>query len=233
MIDLIWLDAAGIHVPLANPESILSCPELRQYARFCSDARRREFLLGRMLLKAAMIRIGWHQGKSFAAIRVSVSNSGKPVVAGVEFSLSHDGDAFLLALADQPIGVDLETVQAFDPAMLGICFSATEQQQILLASAPEQTATMLWCQKEATAKATGGGLASQIEQKKGQNVFVVAGLLSVAGAYRAYAISSLDPIAAVRIFRATFQSTALIEGFQICEWKAGCNHTRSTSNSCA
>lgn len=194
MIELIILDGSTIPVPLTNPEYVLSQQELQRYETLRSDRRRREFLLGRILLKAALTDTDHHRGRDFTTINPAISVTGKPTLAGVEFNLSHTGDVVLLAMGDQPVGVDVESVQNFDAMMLELCFTGKERQYISCSREPDRTATLLWCQKEAAAKATGVGLLSELEETRKQALYFSSGILSIAGQPRAYAVCSPRPI---------------------------------------
>jgi phosphopantetheinyl transferase len=202
MIELILLDSSNVSEPLANPETVLGRQEWQCYKRLRSESRRREFLLGRILLKAALSERRPYQGCDFDAIDTIISSTGKPEVAGVEFNLSHDGELVLLAIGDQPVGVDIERVQRFDAAMMDICFTAAERQQIHRTSDPDRVASLLWCRKEAAAKATGAGLVSELGEVWRNKLFCADGCLNAAGGLRAYAICSPRPISGGEIFPA-------------------------------
>lgn len=203
MIELLLLDGSPLTVPLAHPQRILSPEELKYYATFCADSRRCEFLLGRLLLKAALSARTGHHIYDLSLIGTGISATGKPFVAGAEFSLSHDGDAVLLAVGDQPVGVDIETVQHFDDAMMSMCFDTSERQRIVRSRRPDHVATLLWCVKEAVAKATGNGLLPKLAGKTtGAKQFVRAGFLRLAECERAYAVCSPLPIPPIQIMPA-------------------------------
>jgi phosphopantetheinyl transferase len=202
MIELILLDGSTINAPLTNPHRVLAREEMRHYQMLRSDTRRREFLLGRILLKAALIERNNCFTNDFQMISPTLSATGKPAVAGAEFNLAHDENAVLLAIGDQVVGVDVERVQYFDDAMMKICFSAAERHRIARTPRPDRMATLLWCMKEAAAKATGDGLLSELEGQRKTKLFFRGGFLNIAGHNRAYAVCSPCSISPISIYSA-------------------------------
>ena len=86
---------------------------------------------------------------------------GKPFLAqGPEFSLSHSGDYLLLAIAPQPVGVDIERHRQLEyRALAGRCFHPQEQALLQQAAAKEQVLFFdIWTCRESCLKATGLGL---------------------------------------------------------------------------
>jgi len=85
---------------------------------------------------------------------------GKPRVAGVEFSVSHSGDAVVVAVADAPCGVDVEQldgerdVAGLSRLVLGEGERAADEREFLRA----------WTRKEAVTKSTGDGLRVPFSQ---------------------------------------------------------------------
>lgn len=96
--------------------------------------------------------------------------SGRPRVEGgapsLEVSLSSSGGRALLAVADEPVGVDLEGDKAL-PDAVGVAealLPAAEREWVR--AAPDATAAAqrllrTWVRKEAVVKCTGVGLAEQ------------------------------------------------------------------------
>lgn len=87
---------------------------------------------------------------------------GKPYFedGGVHFSLSHCGDIAACAIADSPVGVDIERVLKAVPEGIAKRFF-TEADCALIDSADNAASAFceLWVQKEAIVKALGTGLA--------------------------------------------------------------------------
>lgn len=74
------------------------------------------------------------------------------------FNLSHSGNYVALAIADAPIGIDIEQVQPFDWAVVRRCFNMDEREW-LLTQATDEAFYRLWTGKEAVMKATGKGFS--------------------------------------------------------------------------
>ncbi|MEW2635636.1 4'-phosphopantetheinyl transferase superfamily protein [Streptomyces sp. NPDC048389] len=91
---------------------------------------------------------------------------GRPAVAGaspvpLHFSLSHAGDAVLLAFADAPVGVDVEEWPSPEAAAeVGRLLHATERAELaaLAPSARPAAVGRCWARKEAYLKGVGIGL---------------------------------------------------------------------------
>ncbi len=87
---------------------------------------------------------------------------GKPYFedGSVHFSLSHCGNTAVCAVADSPVGVDIEVVPKTAPLGIAKRFF-TEADRVLIESADDAASVFceLWVQKEAIVKALGTGLA--------------------------------------------------------------------------
>ena len=94
---------------------------------------------------------------------------GRPVFdpsVGIAFSLSHSGGRVMAAVADGPIGCDVEKVGAFRPDVAAECLTADELAAVL--AFPEGEArgrafTRLWVRKESYVKALGRGLSMDLK----------------------------------------------------------------------
>jgi len=91
----------------------------------------------------------------------SYGANGKPSLPDgtVHFNLSHSKNSVVLGLAGSDIGVDVETVRDFSPAVLKKVFTPSEQAQILNAPDPKDAFFTFWTLKESYIKATGQGLS--------------------------------------------------------------------------
>jgi 4'-phosphopantetheinyl transferase len=89
---------------------------------------------------------------------------GKPrlIGAGPEFSLTHSGGIVGVAVAEVPVGVDVEDIAHHhsDPVLEDEALTAAERAGLDDASVAERPAAFLqlWTRKEAVLKATGTGL---------------------------------------------------------------------------
>jgi 4'-phosphopantetheinyl transferase len=86
---------------------------------------------------------------------------GKPYIEGGPFfSISHCKEAIAVALDDQPIGIDVESIRRFDPELVTRTMSLAEQAIISASDRPERAFIRLWTQKEAILKMQGTGITS-------------------------------------------------------------------------
>lgn len=99
--------------------------------------------------------------------RFDYSGNGKPTLADypdIHFNISHCDKAILCAIDDRPIGVDIETVKAYDKELAQYTMNVQELAIIERSERPEIEFTRLWTMKEATFKWGGTGLTSQIQE---------------------------------------------------------------------
>ena len=88
---------------------------------------------------------------------------GKPFMEGApHFSISHCKEGIAVAIDDEPIGIDIESIRHADKDLIERTMNENEIR--LIANSQQPTAdrefTRLWTQKEAIAKAEGTGIVS-------------------------------------------------------------------------
>lgn len=188
MIGIYLLDAAGLELPGNAAERILSVGEQARLAGFPSVRRRREFLIGRLLLKSALTGFSPVRAKEFPSIAPQIEAAGKPSLPGSNFNLTHAGDVFILAIGDGAVGVDVEPVQYFDDETASMCFSQQQRKRVCGSAHPERLATLLWCLREAQGKLAGTGLAEP-EGACGR-IHRRGGFVTVGGTPHAWALAS-------------------------------------------
>ena len=94
------------------------------------------------------------------------SENGKPFLEnGSFFSISHCKEAIAVALDDQPIGIDIESIRNVDQDLILRTMNEEEQKQIH----SNRDFTRLWTQKEAILKMEGTGISS-FEQLQGLSI---------------------------------------------------------------
>lgn len=91
---------------------------------------------------------------------------GKPVIKGhpeIYFSFSHSGNVALCAIDSRPVGADMETSRKITPSL--IAYTMNDEEQALIASAPESLSAFLalWTKKEAVLKLTGEGIRNDMK----------------------------------------------------------------------
>ena len=122
------------------------------------QALRYRHLFGRFCcLKSWLMLSAMHIGE----MDFLYNEHGKPYIEGGPFfSISHCKEAIAVALDDQPIGIDVESIRRFDPELVTRTMNDSEQALIADSETPERTFTRLWTQKEAVLKMEGTGIES-------------------------------------------------------------------------
>jgi 4'-phosphopantetheinyl transferase len=140
---------------------LLSVEERANHARLRQPADRDRYLVSHALLR---IVLGRRLGIAPAAVELA-GGEGKPRLAGPspehEFSLSHSGDAVVVAIAtDVPVGVDVERVRTGRDLSALVERVLTPQERSALAdrSGGDEGFYRYWVRKEAVVKATGHGM---------------------------------------------------------------------------
>ncbi len=135
------------------------------YCRLPSGPGRSHPQLAAMAQTLKLTVLAQHCGCSVGQLDFERDEHGKPLLRdppGWHFNLSHSRDVAVLAVARQPLGVDVEyqARRANWKAIAERLFSAQENQQLAAWTAElhDQRATQLWTAKEAWAKATGLGV---------------------------------------------------------------------------
>jgi phosphopantetheinyl transferase len=130
---------------------VLSPQELDRMGTF-APGRRREFMLGRLLVRFALAEYG---ECSACDVPVSTNHFGALLTANGHVSMAHADDFILVGLSSSPIGVDIERVQPLSDDERALFLHASERSPVL-----DDIATMRsWTAKEAFLKLQGCGLA--------------------------------------------------------------------------
>jgi 4'-phosphopantetheinyl transferase len=91
------------------------------------------------------------------------NNYGAPYIeGGPYFSISHCKTGIAVAISENPIGVDIETIRTFQLDLMRKTMNEDEQQRILTSTKPEAEFIRLWTQKEAFLKLQGTGIISDL-----------------------------------------------------------------------
>ena len=146
----------------ARAPSLLSPPELDRASRFRHEGDRNTYLGVHALLRVAL---AGRMGVAPQHLRLDAGKFGKPVLgpeAGVHFSVSYRRGWGAIALADTPVGVDIETLSAADDVLeiARQSFHPEEAAHLrgLGGDALRGTFVELWSRKEALIKAAGLGV---------------------------------------------------------------------------
>ncbi len=163
----IWFVPAGAHALLAQHARVLGRDDWSAIARVRDESARNHLRATRITLRRALSHAVGNTVKP-EAWRFETTAYGKPQVAAglphVHFCISHIETMSVIAVSrDVPVGVDIETIgQACSAKLIeGFC-SARERRALAKLSGTEQARAFarLWTLKEAYAKLTGTGLAT-------------------------------------------------------------------------
>lgn len=92
---------------------------------------------------------------------------GKPMLKelpSVHFNLSHCRVAVACAIAKEEVGIDIEMLGRYKPALAQHTMNAAELQEIACADDADIAFTRLWTMKEAYAKLTGEGISTNMRE---------------------------------------------------------------------
>ena len=128
--------------------------------------RQREWLIGRISARRAVA--AWltatGEGAAIAEPEIEYDPEGRPILAcparndTMFLSVSHKDDIAVAAVADRPVGIDLEkfTAQRDPDGVLHMAFSPAEAALLVNVGEPDaQLVTIAWSAKEAAAKSLG------------------------------------------------------------------------------
>ena len=90
---------------------------------------------------------------------------GKPYLKDhpdVHFNLSHCKNGIMVAVSDQPIGVDIESYRNVSDSLIRYTMNEAEQHIIQTSDDPIRTFTEYWTKKEAVFKLRGTGITKDL-----------------------------------------------------------------------
>lgn len=122
-----------------------------------SDRARQQGIGAELLLLEALRREG--RGLRLPP-DIDKDPGGKPFLRfpGLYFSLAHSESLSVCAIADSPLGVDVQKRRKMNPALVRRFFSQSEQRFLLDGEREDDAFSMIWSLKEAFLKADGSGL---------------------------------------------------------------------------
>lgn len=130
--------------------------------RFRHERGRRECAFSYLLLCRALQEVyGIMEQPAFV-----YGEHGKPSLVGVpdvHFSLSHCRQAVVCAVSDRPVGIDVEGLGRFKPALARHVLCPDEYRRVVTADNPDLLFTRFWTQKEAIVKLTGRGIDDDLK----------------------------------------------------------------------
>jgi len=149
----------------------LAADEKQRAERFIRAQDQRRFVVGRGVLRSLLSR---YCHVAPAEIQFIYNKYGKPLIktpvgmGSLCFNLSHTEGWVVYAIAQTPVGIDLEKIHPVSqlPKIVERFFSKTEQATFKTLSDPQQTAHFFpfWTAKEAYTKAVGQGISLPLAQ---------------------------------------------------------------------
>ncbi|MCG8326973.1 MAG: 4'-phosphopantetheinyl transferase superfamily protein [Chitinophagales bacterium] len=142
--------------------------------RYRSDLSKYNYIIGRLLLKQGLDF--WGLNSDLEQIRFQ--QNGKPVLAGIDFNISHSDHHVICGFAKWGIlGLDIEKINPIDFEDFTSFFSTREWDIIKNADDPIRTFYWFWTRKESIIKALGHNLSylNQIELDVSTDHFVIDG----------------------------------------------------------
>ena len=137
---------------------VLTPAEAERASRFVFAELGERWTAARVLLREVL---GRATRTAAADVPIRVGEHGKPMVDGLEFSLSHSGSLVLIGVGALPLGVDVEGIPD-DRAVAQIGASLHPWETMGLRGLPSEERpgafTRVWVRKEAMCKALGIGL---------------------------------------------------------------------------
>ena len=107
-------------------------------------------------LKSWIMLYDFIELSNYRAVEWCYNEHGKPYIEnGPYFSISHCKEGIAVAVANQPIGIDIEAIRHADEEL--IVRTMNEEERVGM---DDRTFTRLWTQKEAVLKMEGTGIAS-------------------------------------------------------------------------
>ena len=94
----------------------------------------------------------------------SYNEHGKPMlkeVSNIHFSISHCKEAIAVAVADRPVGIDVETLRMPSEALAEKVMDEGEKLRFDISDTQEDFFTALWTAKEAVMKCRGTGIVME------------------------------------------------------------------------
>ncbi|MEV6314468.1 4'-phosphopantetheinyl transferase superfamily protein [Streptomyces sp. NPDC051776] len=168
----VWLVDVAAHAKEAAAQShVLDDGERERAAAFLRAADRDRYQVAHVALRRLL---GGYLGRDPAALEFlrepcpgCGKQHGRPALPGapLHFSLSHSGDLVAIAVADTPVGIDVEELPA-PHVVTEVASVLHEDEQAEIAAQPGALRPAVfarcWTRKEAYLKGTGIGLAEDL-----------------------------------------------------------------------
>ena len=163
----VWRLRISSNTALINHfEAVLDAGEQKRASSYHHDKDKTRFILCRGALR---FLLGRYMGREAADIKFVLGKNYKPFVQTTgehefHYNVTHSGDWILIAIANTPVGIDTEYIDAdFSfTEVLPVCFKKDEINFIQKAKEPIPAFYLLWTRKEALTKATTKGIDNDL-----------------------------------------------------------------------
>lgn len=149
---------------LSSCLKLLDIEEKTTYELYKVDFKKKEFLVGRLLLKHVISK---HTSLDLSDVefqknqygKLHLKKEGEEVINNLDFNLTHSDGIVACAIADQAVGIDVEYMKEINPDIIKQVLSRDEMF-FLQANSNEIRKKLfyqIWTRKEAYLKAIGTG----------------------------------------------------------------------------
>ena len=141
---------------------ILSTDRRNKLSLLRPSLNRKQSIGAELLLIRALLDMGV---KATLPLNIHREPEGKPYCPDlpVHFSFSHSGVIAACALADEPVGLDVQIISEFPPRLAERFFTQDEQSYIREGEDQALRFTEIWTRKESRGKLTGKGLLESMK----------------------------------------------------------------------
>ena len=159
---MIYIDDDIAHLDLEASLPLLSEERRKMALRYKHDTGRRQCAAAWLLL----LRVLTENYGLKEMPPMAYTEKGKPYfpsMPDLHFNMSHCKEAVAVAVADHPVGIDIETIRPVKVEFLRYVMNESELNRIFNASQPEMEFTKLWTMKESMLKLTGIGISNNMK----------------------------------------------------------------------
>lgn len=170
MVYLYATNVSTLQDPLENSKIMEGLPEERKSKILnCRQKHKRLQSLGAGLLLSKVLK---QYKVPMETLRTD--SSGKPVVEGICFNLSHSGDIVICAVSEKSVGCDIERVKDAPKQMAKRMFSVEERKCLQQVSGESYNREFfrIWTRKESFLKMTGTGIRGSIAELEFRDCYI-------------------------------------------------------------
>jgi len=143
--------------------TLINTAETARANRYLQAHDRHRFIISRAALR---IILAVYLNEQAALIEFEIGVNKKPFLknAALHYNVSHAGDWIIIAVANTPVGVDVERIDpSFDYKDIIIEYFNKEEVKYITGADDHSRFFLLWTRKEALTKATGKGLDDDLK----------------------------------------------------------------------